>query len=202
VVKLSAATALDCSVVVVADSDVALLQRLEVYSVLRDGVVRFYRKPAGVDRAMRQHRRWHATAEELLGVKADESRRDVDYISPFLAWNPLLVNTLRTTVESAARGDWRTAMASQAAFSECILYGRYVDEVADPPSRTWWSDDDLCQTYWDTQPLSDVSFEHLLAGLSSATLALHIQSTSATTLAVRQQAIAEAERRVRAGHRG
>jgi hypothetical protein len=198
IVKLAATTELGAEVVLVADSDIALIQRVDGDTLSRGSALRFYRAPEAVTPSMLQHQDWHRAAERLLGLPPDDAPSKADYIAPFLAWDSSVIEDMRRRIEQTKGKDWRSAVAASPAFSECILYGRYVDQLADPVARSWTSDNDLCETYWGPGPLRTEDVDGWLGDLSSETLAVCIQSTSGTTAAVRQRTITDAEQRLHA----
>ena len=101
VVKLAAVAASKDDVVLVADSDLEFVRPATVETFVRDGVVRFYRKPRAVDERLRRHMAWHRTARVLLGLPPAEPPY-TDYISSLPAYDPAIVRRMLARVTAAS----------------------------------------------------------------------------------------------------
>jgi hypothetical protein len=185
VIKLSAIAASEDDAVVVVDSDAEFVRPFTAEMFVRDGVVRFYRKPNGIDKRLPRHMTWHRVARVLLGLPPAEPPYP-DYISSPLAWDPVLVRRMVERVEATTGRPALTAIAGQLDFSECILYGVFVDVVMGAPANSFVSDDPLCHVHWDFTPLDMDSGADFIQRIRSADVAAVIQSKSRTPLPVRE----------------
>ena len=70
--KLAAVAASEDDVVLLADSDVKFLRAFTAETFVRNGVVRFYRKPDQIDERLPRHMIWHRVARALLGLPPAE----------------------------------------------------------------------------------------------------------------------------------
>ena len=89
---------------------------------------------------------------------------------------------------------WLGLVARQAAFSECILYGRYADTFGVGGRPVTPTDDSRCLSYWETSPITSDAVAGFVARLRPTDLAVQIQSVSGTDPDVREQVIREIER--------
>ena len=188
VVKLAAVAASECDVVVVVDSDVEFIKPFAVETFARDGCVRFYRKPNGVDERLPRHVIWHRTARALLGLPPAEPPYP-DYIASLLAWDPKIVRQMLDHVVAVTGRPWPTAIAGQLHFSESTLYGVFVDNVLGAPANSFVSDDPLCHPHYTT-PLTGETAGKFLCDLKHSDIAFMISAKSRTPLDVRRQALA------------
>ena len=68
VIKLAAAAASQDDAVVLVDSDIEFIRPFTPQTFVRQGVVRFYRKPNADDERLPRHMIWHRVARQLLGL--------------------------------------------------------------------------------------------------------------------------------------
>src|SRR6516162_7225810 len=148
VIKLAALAASEDDAVLVVDSDAEFIRTFTAEMFMRDGKVRFFCKPNQIDRRLPRHMTWHRVARDLLGLPPAEPPYP-DYISSPLAWDPTIVRRMLAQVAATTGRPWFTAIAGQLDFSECVLHGVYVDEVAAAPANSFVSDDPLCRVYWE-----------------------------------------------------
>jgi len=184
VIKLAAIAASEDDVVLVADSDVEFVRPFAPEMFVRDGSVRFFRKPDQIDRRLSRHMIWHRVARELLGLPPAEPPYP-DYISSPLAWDPKLVRQMLARVAATTKRPWPTAIAGQLDFSECVIYGVFVDEVIGASATSFVSDDSLCKVYWEQTPLTQESAAAFIRSVQPTDIAVVIQSKSRTAPAVR-----------------
>jgi hypothetical protein len=189
VVKLAAVAASEDDVVLVADSDVEFFRPFTAEMFVRDGKVRFFCKPNQIDKQLRRHMIWHRVARELLGLPTAEPPY-ADYISSPLAWNPMIVRRMLARISATTGRPWPSAIAGQLHFSECVLYGVFVDAVIGAPANSFASDDPLCLLYWEPTPLNLDSAAKFIRCVRPTDIAAVIQSKSRTPLAVREAAFA------------
>jgi hypothetical protein len=198
-IKLAAIAASQDDAVLVVDSDAEFIRPFTAEMFLRDGKVRFFCKPNQIDKRLRRHMTWHRVARALLGLPSAEPPYP-DYISSPLAWDPTIVRRMLERVEATTRRPWTTAIAGELDFSECVLYGVFVDAVIGASANAFASDDSLCLVYWKDTPLNPESAAHFVGGVRPTDVAAVIQSKSRTPLAVRE-AVFAALRAAHEGHR-
>lgn len=189
VIKLAAVAACEEDVVLLVDSDIEFLRPITVETFVRNGVVRFYRKPDAIDETLPRHVIWHRVARSLLGLPTPKPPY-ADYVSSLLPWDPAIVRRLLERVTVTTGRPWTTAVAGQLHFSEWTLYGVFVDEAIGAPANSFASDDPLCLAYWDTVPLDRDGAVEFLRGVRPTDVAAMISAKSRTPLAVRCAAFA------------
>jgi hypothetical protein len=189
VVKLAAVAASEDDVVLVADSDVEFIRPFTAETLVRDGIVRFYRKRGDIDGQLPRHITWHRTARALLGLPPAEPPY-TDYISAMLACDPVIVRQMLARVTATTGRPWTTAIAGELHFSEWTLYGVFVDEVLGAAANSFASDDPLCLAHWGTIPLNQDSAREFFCGLKPTDVAAMISAKSGTPLAVKRAAFA------------
>jgi hypothetical protein len=190
VVKLAAVAASEDDVVLVVDSDVEFVRPFSVETFVRDGLVRFYRKPRSITEQMPRHMAWQQIARALLGLPPGDPPY-TDYISAMLACDPGIVRKMLARVAATTGRPWTTAVAGQLHFSEWTLYGVFVDEAIGAPANSFASDDPLCWAYWGTIPLNRDGAVDFLRGVRPTDIAAMISAKSRTPLAVRRAAFAD-----------
>jgi hypothetical protein len=193
ILKLAAASQLDCDVVVLVDSDIEFVRPFDQDTYVRDGVVRFYRKPGGVDETLPRHVIWHRTARQLLGLPA-VSPPYPDYVSSLLAWDPVVLRQILARITAVTGRPWQTAIGSQLHFSEWTLYGVFVDEVLGAPADSFGSEHTRCHSYWDETPLDERSLAEFLAGIRPDDIAVMISAKSRTPLEIRRAGLSTVSR--------
>jgi Family of unknown function (DUF6492) len=188
-VKLAAVAASEDDVVLIADSDVEFFRPFTAKIFIRDGKVRFFCNPNQIDKRLPRHIIWHRVARALLGLPPAEPPYS-DYISSPLAWDPTIVRRMLARVTDTTGRPWPTAIAGQLDFSECVLYGVFVDGVIGAAANSFVSGDSLCLVYWEQTPLNAESAAHFIRSVRPTDIAAVIQSKSRTPLAVREATFA------------
>jgi hypothetical protein len=190
VVKLAAVASSEADVVLVVDSDVEFIRPITAEMFVRNGNVRFYRKPNQIDERLPRHMIWHRVAYALLGLPPAKPPF-TDYIpSSLVAWDPIIVRRMLARVTTTTGRPWPTAIAGQLHFSEWTLYGVFVDAMSGAEANSFASDDQLCLCYWEHAPLNLDGVAQFIRGVRSTDVAAMISSKSRTPLVVRKAAFA------------
>ena len=191
ILKLSAAPRLGVDGVVVVDSDVVLVRRMDAGLFFRGDFVRFYEKPAGITPDMNRHVKWTHTAHKLLGLAEPENDSISDYIAGIVSWDPTLVTSCLYRIQEATGMAWATAIASQLHFSEFVLYGTYVRNFGRPEHRSYTENSALCHSYWEPRPMDDSRVGDFIDSFGASDLAVHIQSNSSTSASARARILSK-----------
>ena len=157
---------------------------------MRQGVVRFYRKPNADDERLPRHMVWHRVARALLGLPPAGPPPYPNYVSSLLACDPAIVRRMLSHISHITGRPWPTVVAAQLHFSEWTLYGVYVDHLIGAPADSFCSDHSLCHEYWPDVPLNVEDATKFLSGVQIADVAVMISAKSRTPLAVRRAAFA------------
>ncbi|KFB11133.1 hypothetical protein EL18_02177 [Nitratireductor basaltis] len=161
------------------DSDVLFLKDFHLAQFWHGSALRLYRRDDALP-ADGDHLTWSANAGRTLGLPA-EPVPPHDYISTVIAWRRDTVLSMMRHVESRHGTSWVQAVARVRKFSECILYGRYVDEVLHGAGH-FHADRSLCKVYWDGPGLDVAGLEHFAASMTPEQVAVGIQSFTGTNL--------------------
>lgn len=167
---------------VYCDSDVAFLRPFDCASLWHGGDLRLFRRDNGLDRPdLDQQRLWSRNAGATLGLPARQESRH-DYIATVIAWRRDAARAMCRHIEQAQGKDWVAAIAANRHFSECMLYGRYADEVLGGEGH-FHDDRELCRVYWTGPALTDSTFPEFVAGLQPHQVAIGVQSFIGTDIA-------------------
>lgn len=168
-------------VLVYCDSDVVFLKPFDCSTFWQGEQVRLYRRDGGMNALVDLgHRQWSANAGQALGLPAGQ-KTEHDYITTLISWRRDSVVSMLRHIETLHGKPWIRAVAADRRFSECILYGRYVDEVL-AGSGHFHDDRALCHVLWFGRELDTGGLEDLVAGMKSYQVAIGIQSFIETDL--------------------
>ncbi|HLN43839.1 MAG TPA: DUF6492 family protein [Acidimicrobiales bacterium] len=188
--KLAAAPRVDADVVVVVDADVQFIRPVSVSTFIRDGRLMLYRVEGGVHPGLPDHVAWHRVARRLLGLPEHEPPYH-DYVTSPIAWDPKAVGALQHRIETVTGRPWIDAVSAQRKFSECTLYGTFVDEVLGSPANQVTTDRSRCHNYWDEVPMSAEKASEFAKAAPHDDMAVMISAKSRTPMDIRRSAIAE-----------
>jgi len=189
VIKLAAIAASEDDVVLTVDSDAEFVRPFTAETFVRDGAVRFFCNPNQIGKELSRHMTWHRVAHKLLGLPPAEPPYP-DYISSPFAWDATLVKGMLARVQATTGRPWLTAIAEQLDFSECVLYGVFVDHVMGAPARAFVSNASLSLVYWEPTPLNLDSAANFIRSIRPTDIAAVIRSKSRTPMAVRKEIFA------------
>ncbi|UVK38704.1 hypothetical protein LHFGNBLO_005915 [Mesorhizobium sp. AR10] len=168
-------------VLIFCDSDVAFLKPFDTNVFWRDGKVRLFRRDGvlsgdGHD----EHRIWSRNAGSALGI--DPSRVSThDYISTLIAWRRQTVTAMCAEIEKVHGRNWVQVVGSARKFSECMIYGRYVDDVLAGAGHFHGSQE-FCRVHWTGEALSDEEFRRFVAAMAPEQVAIGMQSFIGTDI--------------------
>jgi hypothetical protein len=162
-------------VLVFCDSDVAFVKPFDFAAFRRDGRTRLFRR----DRALlgeghEEHRLWSVNAARALGL-APTIGEGHDYITTLIAWDRGAVRAMCSRIEEANGRGWVDVLGRARRFSECLTYGRYVDDVALGEGH-FHDGGEFCSVQWDGAPMSDAELREFIAALGPSQVAIGIQS--------------------------
>lgn len=161
------------------DSDVAFLRPFDCATIWRDGNLRLFRRENGLSRPdLDDQRLWAANAGKTLGLAAAPRH---DYIATVIAWRRDAAVAMCRHIEETTGKQWVAAIGSNRRFSECMLYGRYADEVLQGEGH-FHESNELCRVYWTGPALSDATFSEFLASMTPDQVAIGMQSFIGTDI--------------------
>ncbi len=192
--KLAAAPRVDADVAVLVDADVQFIRPVSASTFVRDDRVALYRVEGGVHRGLPEHITWHRVARRLLGLPQQEPPYH-DYVCSPNAWDPGVVGALQQRIETVTGRPWIDAVTSQRTFSECTLYGTFVDEFLGSPANQISTNRSKCYNYWDEVPMSAEQASEFAKAAPHDDVAVMISAKSQTPVDIRRSVIAEIQGR-------
>lgn len=166
---------------VYVDSDVAFLKPFNCGWFWQNGKLRLFRRDdALLGPGHEEHLTWSRNAGAVLGIAAPEFSPH-DYISTLIAWRRSSVGDMLARIEKVTGRQWAEAVCARRKFSECMIYGRYVDEVAGGAGH-YHGSEEFCRIHWTGTPMSDAQFEAFVASMSGNQVAIGMQSFIGTDL--------------------
>lgn len=178
-------------VLVYCDSDVAFLKPFDLGAFHHDGKTRLFRRDNAFSSAPpEQHGIWSHNAGTLLGIAAPTVSPH-DYISTLIAWRRASVTEMCAHIEKLHGRHWVEALASDRRFSECLVYGRFVDEVTGGKDH-FHGVEEFCRVHWTGEALSDEAFRSFVAAMTPEQVAIGMQSFIGTDLGRIRRLLAEA----------
>lgn len=162
-------------VLVYCDSDVVFLKPFDCSVYWRDGRVRLFRRDNALLAGTRyDHREWSRNAGRLLGIPQGVVSNH-DYITTLMSWRRKSVLDLCGRIENLSGRHWVATVGSDRKFSECMIYGRYIDEVVAGADHFHGSEE-YCRVHWFGEQLSDAQFHAFIDTMTPEQVAIGIQS--------------------------
>jgi hypothetical protein len=169
-------------VLVYCDSDVAFLKPFDCGSFWRDGKVRLFRRDGAITpEAATEQKVWSINAGKALGIAAP-SWSPHDYVATLISWRRDTVSAMCSCIEAVHGRHWIEVVASVRKFSECMLYGRFADEV-EGGSNHFHAGEEFCRVHWTGEAMSDDQFRAFVAAMTADQAAIGMQSFIGTDLA-------------------
>ncbi|MER9302840.1 DUF6492 family protein [Mesorhizobium sp. M0496] len=179
--RIAIATHTKEDVLIFCDSDVAFLKPFDCGTFWHDGKARLFRRDGVLaDDGHEEHRIWSRNAGSALGI--DPSRTSThDYISTLIAWRRDAVLAMCGEIEKVHGRNWVEVVGSARKFSECMIYGRYVDDLLEGAGHFHGSEE-FCRVHWTGEALSDDEFRSFVAAMASEQVAIGMQSFIGTDI--------------------
>jgi hypothetical protein len=84
-------------------------------------------------------------------------------------------------IEKVHGRGWVEVIGSARRFSECMIYGRYVDDVLKGAGHFHGSEE-FCRVHWTGEALSDDEFRSFVAAMAPGQVAIGMQSFIGTDI--------------------
>jgi hypothetical protein len=180
--RMAIAFHIPAKTLVYCDSDVVFLKDFSCGSFWREESLRLFRR----DNALAQpiaynHHLWSRNAALALGLPVEPPSLH-DYITTLIAWKADAVRDMCALVERRYGRHWIEVIASTRQFSECMLYGRYVDDLLSGAGH-FHDRTELCRVYWFGPAPTDTLFQDFVAEMGSDQVAIGMQSFIGTDVA-------------------
>jgi Family of unknown function (DUF6492) len=176
------------------DSDVAFVAGYDIGTNWQNGLLRLYR----LDNALQQeslveHRIWSSNAGLRLGLGALTNNHD--YISTLIQWKTSIVRTMLEHLQNTSGRHWVASIGRDKTFSECMIYGRYADEVLN--GEGFFHDPEpSCRVYWNGPALDKAGLEKFIATRKPNQIAVGLQSFVGTPVSDIRAALMQAGARL------
>jgi Family of unknown function (DUF6492) len=171
--RFAIAEHIDEAAYVSVDSDVAFVAPYHVASNWNEGRLRLYRLDNALGAGdMAKQRDWSASAGSVLGLNATSKH---DYINTLVAWRSDHARGALKRITQTKGRHWVSALGKFRTFSECMIYGRYADEVMagsghDHDAKAY------CKVYWTGEALSKNALENFITERAPHQVAIGMQS--------------------------
>ncbi len=157
------------------DSDVAFVRPFDCSAMWRGGDVRLFRRDDELSGPLLSNQMaWAQNAGRTLGL-AGPGRHG--YIATVIAWRRDAVVDMCRYIEQVGGRHWVAAIGATRQFSECMIYGRYVDEVRGSGGHFHGSDE-LCHVRWFGGAPTEAEFRAFVDTMAPGQVAVGIQSFS------------------------
>jgi hypothetical protein len=127
------------------------------------------------------HAIWLRNCNSLLGLPETVFPAD-DFVGNLLVWDKTAVRAMTDAIKSETGRSWALALCRQRAFSEYLLYGRFVTSSPAQLAAHQIVERSLAHAHWDETRLDKSSIEAMLHDASPEQVALCIQSYSGTSI--------------------
>ncbi|OJY07533.1 MAG: hypothetical protein BGP07_06620 [Rhizobiales bacterium 63-22] len=157
------------------DSDTAFLRPFDCNSLWHGDKLRLFVRPdALIQPKWPEHPVWSANAAKLLNIKNGKSALN-DYVGQLVSWRRDSVLSMCERIEAVSGLHWVAALGNIRRFSECFIYGRYVDDVLHDAGH-YTDTHDLCRMQWFAPPPSEEEFRMFIADMEPHQVAIGMQS--------------------------
>lgn len=164
------------------DSDMLFVRPFSIDDLWQGEELRLYRKPEAIATqhlpADDLHFSWTRSAAVLNGLEAPEFPAP-DYINNLVSWQRKHILDMCENIENVTGRDWVSAIGRNRSFSECQIYGAYVDGVLNGEGH-WRAPEGLCKTYWSGRALTREGVEAFVEEMSDDQVAIGVQSFTNT----------------------
>jgi hypothetical protein len=172
ILKLGVARIVPDTVLVMIDSDNALVRKFEAGTIQRGDKFGLL----DVDYVGGDVPIWTEVAGSLLGIQGRKLGMR-GHVGDMIVWHRQHLLELHQHVEATTGLPWQVAIARKRTFSEYILYGAYIREVVGyDASRHFASTSPLVRQPWDHDLSSASGIHHFVHDLDPGNIAVMISS--------------------------
>lgn len=157
------------------DSDVAFLRPFDCRVNWRGNDLRLFRRdgallePVPGDQLL-----WSQHAGKVLGIDPAQ-KSPHDYVGTLMAWRRDALLSMCERIEQVNGMHWIAAMGRVRSFSECMIYGRYADEIQ--KGEGYFHDGtEFCRVYWFAPAPTDEEFRGFVEAMTPEQVAIGMQS--------------------------
>lgn len=177
-------------VLVYCDSDVVFVRPFDCGVFTRDGRVRLFRHAGVNDTSLDSDQMaWSRNAGRVLGI-VEPAVTAHEYITTLIAWRRKAVLGMCRRIEDVSGAHWVAALGRRRRFSECMTYGRYVDEILHGAGH-FHGTEEFCRVRWWGEPMTDDELRAFIAELTPDQVAIGMQSFIGTDIGRVRRLLAE-----------
>lgn len=179
--RIAIAAHTDAEGLIYCDSDVVVLKDFDCATFWKDSAFRLFRRDNALLGSVEgDQKAWSANAGKVLGI-TPPGHSPHDYIATLIGWHSATVRAMCAQIETATGMSWVEAIGRDRRYSECMIYGRYVDEVIRGQGH-FVTQDELCRVYWRGPQLSDDKFREFIDEMAPQQVAIGMQSFIGTDI--------------------
>ena len=157
------------------DSDVAFLKPFDCVRLFHGSDLRLFRRDFQLSApGYEEQIRWSNAAGRVLGLGADVAPEH-DYIGTVIAWKSQMVRAMCAHIEAQNDAHWVAAIGRSRQFSECMIYGRYVDDLCGGEGH-FHDATDFCRVYWSGPRMGESEIRRFAQSLAPGQVAVGLQS--------------------------
>lgn len=174
IMRIAVAHHIDADGLLYCDSDTAFVRHFDAGDIWNGGDMRLYRDEDGVSVAESDHASWAEHAARSLQLPAGKPNPH-NYVCSFVTWKRQTVLDMCAHIEKVRRRPWVSVVGSTRKFSECMLYGAYVDSVLGGAGH-FHDAETYCPMQWCDPAPTRSQIDQMIDDLSARQVAIGIQS--------------------------
>ena len=174
IMRIAVAMHLETDGLLYCDSDTALTKPFDVGSIWNGDTIRFWREDNGALNAEDDHLLWKAQAGRTLCVRPAH-QLDHNYVCGFVTWKRQTILDMCAHIEKMHGRSWVSVIGSSRKFSECMLYGAYVDAVLGGKGHEI-NPVSLCKMLWLDPAPTPSELREIVGKLTPEEVAIGVQS--------------------------
>lgn len=156
------------------DSDTVFVKPYNVHDIWNGDDLRLWREVKGALTAESDHLHWKAHAGRALSIPEPE-QPDHNYVCQFVTWKRETVIDMCRHMESRHGRPWASVIGASRKFSECMIYGAYVDSILKGEGHQE-TEVSLCPMCWFDPAPSDEDLTKFMHDLTEEQVAIGVQS--------------------------
>ncbi|MBD8554935.1 hypothetical protein IFT84_10405 [Rhizobium sp. CFBP 8762] len=158
------------------DSDVMMVREFDPAFLWVNGSLRLYREDTKISIDQYGFIKWVNHASHLLGLDAPPLPAH-DYVGTIVAWDVETCRKLLDSIEARHQCHWVRAMLASREFSECMIYGRFVDDSLGTQGH-YRTNEALCHVLWDNQtvPMNETGIRSYFRQIAPHQVGIGVQS--------------------------
>ncbi|MEL6435392.1 MAG: DUF6492 family protein [Pseudomonadota bacterium] len=175
IMRIAIAQKIDADGLLYCDSDTAFLCDYDLNDMWDGDAMRLWLDPTGAENADNDHQTWVNHSAMALNLR-DNEKVDNNYVCSFVTWSRRTVVDMCRHIEDLHGKPWIAVVASKRKFSECMLYGAYVDGVLGGKGHVG-DLRQLCPMHWVNPAPTDQQLVKMATELSDGQVGMGVQST-------------------------